>query len=477
VAPQGAVAGNKADHPQALREVLQTVWPSQRPQEYLRVVRNRAELENALHGLLPQLIYVYALGAVGTDRQPGLLLDGERGEDLLPLRWLADRLKRLSRRPALLYLNVAGLTGASVKQVQSLLDDLPLLIWRRVPSRSEADTTQAVHWLRRWLERGTDPVTALHQIGLEENTLTAAAELTVHSNYRSWKTLTRPNAWQQRYAHLKLDRDEQKALVGKHLDELINSGSRRVMALVAYAAPGNRLSHLHEALRDYLEGSASKSAEVNWRNLQFPLTRQNLLRDLEHELQQQLTVDGLEYVEHLLRRHAPTVVGTGKQAVLWLNWGVFGSSQDCQPALTTGQVANWLRFAGEFLCQHCPDDLRIVSFAALELDAEKHHLLRKTLDQERWQPWCDHPTFRLDHLPALGEVTPKHLYDYLSGGESNCPPSVRREITGLLIEKTSGEFESTVKLIQEAEDGSWNDLLLRLRREQDKESPRDDQLL
>jgi len=103
-----------------------------------------------------------------------------------------------------------------------------------------------------------------------------------------------------------LDRDEQKAQVGKHLKELVRSDKRRVMALVACAAPDNLLGSLHEQLRHYLELEVADVVEINWPQLQFPENRQNLQRDLEYELGLQLAPDDYEpVIKFVLRSRAP----------------------------------------------------------------------------------------------------------------------------------------------------------------------------
>ncbi len=276
------------------------------------------------------------------------------------------------------------------------------------------------------------------------------------------------------FARLTLNRDEQKALVAKHLREFVRSDTGRVMALVAYAAPGNLLGSLPEQLQYYLDREAADYAESNWRRLQFPVARQDLFRDLENELKLQLQSDGSEAVRHLLRRHAPNVKGLAKRAVLWLNWGLFGAGADAQPPFTLAQMGEWLRFSSEFLTAHCPDDLRIVSFLAIELDADKHQKLADDLGRQIWQPWCANPLFRLDSLPPLGSVTERDAFMYLLDKRSGCDPSLRQEIGQRLIARTGGEFAQVVALIEEAQNGSWYDLLARLRREQGASPPPDD---
>ncbi|MEF8767086.1 hypothetical protein [Candidatus Accumulibacter contiguus] len=485
VAPQARSDGAAPDptHVQAIVDVLQKVWPSRRqPPEYLRIVRTRNELDNALRGMQPHLVYVYGHGA-GTAERPGLLLDGADGPELLPLVQLAASVRKTSRRPAVICLNVSGLATQVLTPLAGLV---PLLIWRRLPN-CEADATGvAAAWLRCWLQDGDDPLTALQQAS-SERPLAEAVAFAAHGDYRLWNTETHAAAAVQGVPLLTLDRDEAKGMAAKHFREFLRSDSLRVMALVAHAAPGNMLRALPDQLQHYLELEAFEYSESNWLRLSFPVARgenpdpvlrsEELRRNLEQELTLQLQSDGSEAVRHLLRRHAPNVKGTAKRGVLWLNWGLFGHGTDCQPPLTLPQLSDWLRFSSEFLAAHCPDDLRIVCFLSIELEASKHARLATAFRKELWQPWCASPRFRIDHLPALGHVDEGHLFTYLGDERSGCPTLLRQEVAQRLIKATDGDFGQVVALIDLAQKGSWYDLLGKLRREQGVEQPVDDEPL
>src|SRR5262249_29494843 len=158
--------------------------------------------------------------------------------------------------------------------------------------------------------------------------------------------------------------DLPKALVRKHLEELARDPHRRVMALVAFASPGNSIAQLPDQLRHDLERSLAHLADVRWVRLSLPIQRAHLRQDLEHELKLQLSPGPHETVSALLRRYSPRAVAPGRRPVLWFTWGAYGDGPE-RP--TEEQLGEWLRFASEFLGTHCPDDLRIVCTVALEL--------------------------------------------------------------------------------------------------------------
>ncbi len=440
-----------ATHVVAVADVLRQVWPLRQVQGYLRTVRTRQEVDNALLGMPPHLIYIYAQGTVHRGHS-SLLLEGGK----MRLTELADRLRH--QPPAAIYLNVTGLGDGGLHPAQTLGDVVPLVIWRRLSRRQPESTTLAVHWLRRWLQDLGDPVAALHEvIKLSETPETWS--LLVHANYRAWRTHAyHQTAFDERLLHLKLDRDEQKALVDKHLGELVRSDTRRVMALVAYAEPGNRLGDLQAQLQYHLELEMADLAEINWCHLQFPTLRDQLLTDLTAELRLQLQADDNEPLPHLIRRHAPSVMGSGKRGILWINWGCFGPETE-QAALTPTALSDWLRFASDTLASECPDDLRIVSYAAMELPRKGHDRLRETLGRQRREPWCRRPEFRLSDIPPLDDVSEDLLFEFLVDGHSSCEPAIHDEVAQRLIEKTGGNFEAVTRLMQEAENNSWYDML------------------
>lgn len=464
-------------HVQAIGEVLQKAWPSARQQDYLRVVRTRNEVANALRGMRPHLIYIRAPAST-RGQQPGLLLDvlNDAGRtDWLSLEELAALCRSTVPPPQVIYLDVHGLGSVEATPVAGLANATSLLIWRRLPEWQPDSTTQACAWLHRWLCDGEDPIRALPRAdgkGRSAEALTIA----VHDRYRNWTTARALRGSASDLPRLTLDRDEQKALVVRHVNELASSDKWRVMALVAYADRGNLLGSLAEQLQHELERDEAKAA-CNWRHLQFPGERENLRRDLEAELRLQLGADPGEMEKHLLRRHAPNVKGSGKRAIVCLDWGVFGETSAGQPPLTSSHLRCWLEFCSQFLGAHCPDDLRVVCLLAIETPLSKHAGLNRALETFLGEPWCTSERFRLDPLPPLTSVSFRHLLNYLVDKPSGCDAAIRPEVARLLVERTGGDFAHVVELIEEAQRGSWYDLRRRLRGEAVAASPADDEIL
>jgi hypothetical protein len=480
VAPASAAEAGKlhdATHPKAVAEVLGDVWPTGRDPGFLRVARTRKELENALAGMRPHVVYVYAAWEVVGGR-PALVLDGDREGtvDRLPLTRLANLFQEGGHRPSVVYLNTASLVAPGAPSAQALDGDLPLVLWRRLPAWTPESTQVPLAWLRRWLGRGEDPVAALHEVAKADAVAgREAATLAVASAYRAWSTpVYKAVIVQDRYARLRLDRREQKALVARDLRELVRGDGFRVLALVAYAAPGNAADSLAEQLEHDLELEIEPFATLKWRRLELPQQRTQLREDLAHELRLQLEAEVGEVEQHLLRRHAPKALRPGRRAVLSLDWGCCGEGH--QPPLSPPQFGEWLRFSSDFLTGRCPADLRLVSFLAVETERAQHPRLARVLAEQESEPWCQNPAFLLTVLPPLGDVAEADLRKFLRDpGNTSCDPAIQAEIARRIGQRAGGNFEHTVALLEEGQKGSWYDLLKRLQREQGGALPVDDE--
>ena len=463
----------REDHLKGFQDVLQHLWPTQDEKlPYLRLESIRKGVDEALLGMRPHLVYVYAHGGVSAGR-PYITLDGDGRPDTLYISELAGQLAEQQPAPGVVYLNVSGLAGQGVEQLGATV---PLVIAHRLPEWLPGSSAQALSWLKKWLTDGGDPVAVYHSI-LKKQTGAEAVSLLIYGQYRSWKTEPYQPVLCQYLPRLKLNRRHQKALVFQDLVDLINSDSRRVMGLVAYGSASDMLESLQEQLQHHIESIGFQQAEINWPKLAFPANRsKNLLHDLEDEFTAQLDQGPNEAIAHLIRRHAPRVSGTGHRGTLWFDWGVFGPRDDQQSPLYPRELEAWLRFSSEHLAKHCPADLRIVSYLAIELAEDRQQRLTQTLEGFFNHPWYRRPSFRLSILPPLGNIAARDLYDFLDErANSSCPPNIQDEVARLLFAETGGEFETTVALIEKAEEGSWYDLHARLKRTQGLTPPGDDE--
>ena len=450
LAPCEVLLIGEAAHGQMIRESLLSLWPN--AADSIRLASSQAQVHNAILGQRPHLVYAHA------PVSRGLRL----ADDVLPLPQLAEWLNGQRPSPAVVLLNLDG-CGLDPR---ALFDaSIPLLLWREVTYPLQNATALPLAWFSAWMGEGRDPLEALQQICAVGDSADAveAQMLAVRADYRHWRTDPPKHGPRNPATLHRLDRDKQKGMFVKRLGELIASDRMRVLALTLYGCVGNRMGNLHEQLGEYAKGELNLRAAIAQIRLFFPESRANLRIDLEHELKQQLKRDEAsgESVKHLLQRVSPRY-DADRRSVLWLHWGVFGG-QDNEPALKSPELADWLNFTCEFLTQHCPDNIRIVSSVSLETAVENHSKLKGFLTQKYSE--LSAPGFWLQILDPVDNVPENDLLDYLKDHADGCPPYLCVELAKLLTSETGGEFESLLKLIEPTEKkGSWHALLDGLRR-------------
>ena len=223
------------DHLATVQALFKELWPKVELKNYVRVVGTRRELENALAGFSPQIVYYFGERRVQHSTEC-LFLGDETGVELLPLRDFAKLLLRNGTSPKVIYLNAAAPETESDTLYVPFAQSLPLLIWRQAGFSNDAAKSVAVTWFRRWLQRDDDPVEALQHVLVEhhKNNAEMASWCSI-GNYRDWQTDKSVGSLDERFSHLLIDREKQKSMTAKWLAEFVSSDSLRVMVLVPYA--------------------------------------------------------------------------------------------------------------------------------------------------------------------------------------------------------------------------------------------------
>ncbi len=444
-------------HEAALQELVTRAWSSSRPRDVLEVVRTRAGLEESWTAMRPHLLYVLARRVVRRG-QPCLLLDAGAGEEPLPLAALAELFAEARYWPAALYLNVEGPVSPEVPEPGEVFGrDVPFVLWRRLPVRTRDHLSLPLSWLHHWLEEGRDPLSALHAVAREGDGETPdVMTVAVRAGYRTWR-VDHDRRRRRRDPRLHLDRITPKRQAYGEVSELVQRSGRRVLALVAYGEAGNYLGSLTAQLTGYLETELAEEVAEPVR-VEFPDDRTELEAGLEQALGLALRRTEEQTLGQALAGKAPR--GAGGRGVLWLDWGVFGAGD--QAALTPSQLDAWLGFACTRLAAECPAGLRLVSFAAVQVDSgDGRDRLRAALDRRAESVTVDAgPTARLFPLPAISRVPRQELIAFLEDRENtSCPLGRHVAAADRILDRTGGEFEPTVALIAQAEATSWHDLL------------------
>jgi hypothetical protein len=434
-------------HLRALAQVFDSLSPGHGVSSRFQVVKTPAQVERALAGMRPDTVYYYGHGAIDDDQLRLELGDGRR-EPML-MRDLGRLLRQTP--PSVVFLNgcQTGQAGWHSAGAQ-LLPKVPLVIANATSAWSESAGRLALRWFGDWLGKGLDPVAALHRLGGRASTQGFEwVTPIVHAHYNSFDTRP-PSAAIQKVSNLsvdRLDREEQRARVFGYISELGRDPRRRVMAAVAYAAPGNHLELLPSQISARVESDAGERLHIQRFHLRFPEQRaiKDLAANLESGLKIQLRYETATPIEHILRASAPPR-SSGAVSVLWLDWGVFGEPPSRQPALSPDQVTEWVKFVRNQIASVCPDDLRIVATVALEVEAEKLPRLGSRLAAFEADPQFRNARFRFRTIPPLTNVDLSEILDYLE--QADCPTDIAYGLAKLVLDKTLGHYEATVSLLR-----------------------------
>ncbi len=480
LAPQTAPHGRTArppEHVEALRGLLAQAWHDQ-DRKFSLVATTRKQLTYALRGNDLSLLYIYA-HVVPAQGKPALLIAGPAGEgDMLPLHELAGELQALRRPPDVVYFDLDGTgldPGALRAPMGSDWSRLPLVVYPRLMEPSADAGRHALQWLSAWLahpghpvdpSRPVDsghPVDALHKLAAHDHAGVEAATTVVVSNLRSWSSQRFDPQSHPPAIHLEFDRGEPKGTVLKELGPLVRRSDRRVLVLVAYAAPGNRLELLSETLATYLDSEAQHYATLLRHKVEFPLALDDLATTLPHQLREALDHQPDESDKAMLQRTVPLSLADPQTPVLWLDWGTFGDPPHHQRKLGLNSLRNWMDYCVGHLAAACPSRVRVVSFLAVEADPAKHAKLATAFDDQEAGLHPSRASFLLVSVhPTVKEKDVRHLLD---DPRRACLPAHQRELARLVIARTAGRYEDACALLEEGQQQGWDTLLFRLRRE------------
>lgn len=472
---------HQPDHLDAVREFLVRLWSLPEDTMCIETVYTRDQLKQRLQARTPALLYIYAPTRVHQGA-PSLLLDDGTSMHtpvLLPMTALAEMLASASTRPSVVYVNTGSHSPDHTLVAQPhdapLSDlDVPLILWRYLPHRTPASTEMALNWMKIWLMEARDPVDAVRKYAVRGQDLRSleAASLAIRARYASWTTAPPRHPQRTGSPLLLVDRDQAKAIVVKHILDLAEIRSRRVMTTVAYAKPLNRIDQLWKQLQHEIRHRCEPEVMVEHQKLQLPLSfhqpydgddsRKFFRAHLERALRAQMGGYPNESLQTILQRHAPETRGRAKR-VLWLDWGTCGEGLE-QPALIGYHLEAWVFFAAEVLTRECDNNLRVLSYLAMETSNPEgvSDLLGDLLDE-----LSSVEQFTLDRI-EIGGVDKIHLLNYLRD-YTDCPAGVRAELAKSILritrdESKSSNFDSIVTWLDKAASGgSWYDLRDQLR--------------
>ena len=465
VAPRhrGMTEIGTAAHVAELKEAFEDVWPGYE-RGLVEVVETRARLADMLAGMRPHILYYYGHGTV-RGGQLCLLLGGP-SDDPQPL--LMSDLARMieGEELKLAYLNgcktaVSGWHGAG----HQLASKVPVVLANVTTAWSTPARDAALSLLRDVLGPDEDdPVAAVCRLKPETSTRGYTwATLISHTHYLRWRTAPFVRARRHPLGAYMMDRDDQRALVKRHVSQLAQSDRLRVATLFAYATPGNALAKLSEQLLHEVEGHP-REVKVTpltpfQRPLPFPRRRADLPAELEAGVRAALRAGQDTRLEYVLGAHIRDGGASDLMPVLWITWETLPADAE----LDHDHLRAWLEFAANVLTAECPRQARIVACLTKEYREDQIAELGDRLKQYKWD--LHHEANDLLALPPVGSVGPNDVWNYLDRPESGCPSAIAREVAGMIHKATGGGYDPAVQLIEEGQATSFHGLRDRLRQE------------
>lgn len=447
IAPQPADAERtgRDNHLLALAERLDHAWPhyTERP----RMVVSWEEAQLAFRQRRPRIVEVLVPARQADD---GVVLFWETGDGASEARPLAalDQLWGNSP-PDLLLLNLIGLrqVGAACA---SLAASVPVVLAQAGTADEAGELRQATLALLGEILAGSGEVEPAWLAGQLAH---PRGQLWVSCQRLRVETRDEPPRTQQ--PHLVLDRRRQRRAALEAVNELVDGHDRRLCCLIAYGDDGTMVENFSDQLHAHLRVHARRSALITTLNLRLPEAQNFDETDLESQVRQDLSMDPREDLCEALARHRPQ--GGGRlQAVLLLNWQLRGVGRGHK----VGQqgLRAWMGFCAQRLARNCSPTYRVLSCLSLSGEAAHYEAVTGLVDGIRSEEQFRHRSFRIELLDRLDAVTANDLSDFLDSRHATCPADLIARMPELILARTGGRFADTVRLIEQAQTGTWYEL-------------------
>ena len=390
------------------------------------------------------------LSLVGTSRRPApveTLLQGWG-----PGRVQAVFLNLLQQEPLPLGATLAACSRA-----------VPLVIVQSARPEEAQGLQQAfLDWLHAVLQ-GTEPLRALHDKGHRS--------AIAWGNYDTWRLDRRGRDAipMEQMAHFLLNRTQERDLVNRAVDELIEY-DKRVTCIIAYADTGNRVDvFFPDQARDYLRRRARDKVSVELFQLPFPandvpghVAFEQVVRrafaigdtSLERGLARALEQLRAQKFAGKLRDNARPLL-----LLAWSTWKTTLRSQ-IEAVLTT-----WLRWNQRYLCAACPPNLHVLSCLAMESSSTQHSLIHSTVEHMQMdRDLLQDRTFTLEQPAHLRHVAHNELVKFFREHQEQLRCSTQDlcfDLAEVIYRKTSGHYAAILDLMQERQTWGWETLLQR----------------
>ena len=137
----------------------------------------------------------------------------------------------------------------------------------------------------------------------------------------------------------------------------------------------------------------------------------------------------------------------------WKTRSLAGVSQE----RITGDLESWLNFCAAELASAYPQNTRLVGYLVVESPMDRYPELEAVFRKLKKAFKTRTPQFHLEVLNPLHQVDEDHMENYLL--EVDCPEALQDTLPALILAHTGGDFEKTVRLLDEQQFRmGWNRL-------------------
>jgi len=436
-------------HHANLEGIFRRAWDDPPRRVCLETAQTLAEVHEHLREQ-PRLLYAHA-HARGNSGSLELLLGADEGADVwVPLIELATQWG--GRPPQVLFLNTFGECPLA-----PALPGVPLLYHQRQPEPTPQARRFAQRWWQSILGDGLKPVPALHEIGTS-----ARHRGAMITAYELWESHRADHTPKIDRPGIHLDRKDQRRAIWDAVRELATNTQRRVTCVIAYGAGGSLVEHFSLQAMATLKDWALELARIERDTFEFPESRDRWsVAEVEESFRYRMS---LQPEHELSKALEPKRRGKrGPRPVLFFDWGCHGEAH--RKALNSRHLETWLEFCCDHLAPACRGRSRVLAYVALAVDEDKHPTLRQVIEDLREEPAFRQPHFEIVPLPAMGKLTANDLARLLEDeNNTSCPTEYLHDLPDRIIEETGGDFETTVKLLEDAErEMRWPELYRNLR--------------
>lgn len=449
IIPDQAVLDRDA-HAGALLWHFEAIWSRQ---DQLRIVSDADGIRQGLRQIRPGIVYFFGIAEHGPD---GLTLRSDDGARLTTLPELAMHWRR---PPQIVFLNLLidpTQAAAVIWAARTLLGQVPLVIVQYGARDSDRDQREAhrsaLDWFEALLrnEAGASPVRLLHRHGLP-----TAVAWSDHGTWQIDLPDPRRNQVRDRLARLLLDREDQRRAALDATLALVHHKEQRMICFLCYGGPSDMGGWFGRQIQSHIRRRITDQFDIRIRQCRLPPGDGFSADEIRNGFFETFKMDASTDPQAVLLAAKRKLPGN-RTLVMMLDWQARSLDRPRQ-GLTANALRNWLGFCADTLAGACPRGMRVVGCLVVQGSPDKARKLDSVFTKLKKEFNARTPLFHLEVLNPLHHVDEEHIVEYLR--KVGCPGEFHDSLPALILAQTGGDFEKTVRLLDEQQFRmGWNRL-------------------